>query len=157
MENSIFRKKSIDRISSPEELNDYIHVTRPGIWVILGAVVVLLLGMCIWGIFGRLEGNVKTCLVSTSNSTYCYIAEKDAESCVEGMEVRVGSFKGTLGKISKEASVLDSRYPKEMMEMGEFNYDDVVYKAAVDITVPLGVYSASITVDSVSPLMFVFN
>lgn len=157
MENSVFRKKSIDRISSPEELNDYIHVTRPGIWIILGAVIIMLLGMCVWGIFGKLEGRISTCVVSTADSTYCYIAENDVQDCAEGMEVRVGSFKGKLGKISAEPSILDSRYPKEMMSMGKFEYDDVVYKAMVDITVPLGVYSASITVDSISPLMFVFN
>ena len=30
MEEQIFRKKSLDRLSSPEQLNDYLHVTSPG-------------------------------------------------------------------------------------------------------------------------------
>lgn len=37
MENPIFRKKSLDRISSPEALDDYLHVTTPAVWMILAA------------------------------------------------------------------------------------------------------------------------
>lgn len=46
---SIFRKTSIDRISSPERLNDYIKVSNPGVWIVLAAVAVLLAAALIWG------------------------------------------------------------------------------------------------------------
>lgn len=49
----IFRKKSMSRVSSPEQLNDYIKVTTPSVWVVLIAIVVLLAGMLVWSIFGR--------------------------------------------------------------------------------------------------------
>lgn len=55
MSDQIFRKKSLDRISSPEQLNDYIRVANPGIWMILAAVIILLAGVCVWGIFGHLD------------------------------------------------------------------------------------------------------
>ena len=63
--NTIFRKKSIDRVSSPESLNDYIRVTSPSVWIVLIAILVLLTGLLMWSIFGRLEvrdasGMVKT-------------------------------------------------------------------------------------------------
>ena len=48
MENPIFRKKSLDRISSPEALSDYLHVTTPSVWLILIAIIMLLAGMLIW-------------------------------------------------------------------------------------------------------------
>ena len=54
MNNSIFRQKSIDRISSPEKLDDYIRVTTPSVWITLAAIVILLVGAIIWGIFGEL-------------------------------------------------------------------------------------------------------
>ena len=57
MSDQIFRKKSLDRISSPEQLNDYIRVANPGIWMILAAVIILLAGVCVWGIFGHLDTN----------------------------------------------------------------------------------------------------
>ena len=56
MENSsIFRQKSIDKVSSPEKLDDYIRVTTPSVWVTLLAIVLLLVGAIIWGIFGEIE------------------------------------------------------------------------------------------------------
>ena len=54
---SIFREKSIERVSSPEQLNDYIKVTTPSIWVILLAVAVLLIGLLVWSIFGEIRVN----------------------------------------------------------------------------------------------------
>lgn len=52
---SIFREKSMDKMSSPESLNDYIKVTTPSVWIILTAIVVLLLGILAWSVFGRVE------------------------------------------------------------------------------------------------------
>ncbi|MBQ7670301.1 MAG: hypothetical protein IJS45_06225 [Clostridia bacterium] len=54
-DNSIFREKSMDKVSSPESLNDYIKVTTPSVWLVLIALVVLLLGILAWSIFGRVE------------------------------------------------------------------------------------------------------
>lgn len=56
-QNSIFRNKSIDRVSSPEQLTDYIRVTTPAVWIILLAVTLLLAGTLIWGIFGEIRVN----------------------------------------------------------------------------------------------------
>lgn len=54
MNNSLFRQKSIDRVSSPEKLDDYIRVTTPSVWITLAAIVILLIGTIVWGIFGEL-------------------------------------------------------------------------------------------------------
>ena len=53
--NSVFRQKSMERVSSPEQLNDYIRVTTPSVWLVLLALVILLVGMLAWSIFGRVE------------------------------------------------------------------------------------------------------
>ena len=52
---SIFREKSMSRVSSPEALNDYIRVTTPSVWIVLIALVLLLVGMLAWSIFGTVE------------------------------------------------------------------------------------------------------
>ncbi len=51
----VFREKSIQRVSSPEELNDYNRVTTPSVWIGLAALVVLLAGMLAWSVFGTVE------------------------------------------------------------------------------------------------------
>ncbi|MCR5432651.1 MAG: hypothetical protein K6E95_08850 [Lachnospiraceae bacterium] len=52
---NLFRDKVVERASSPESLNDYIHVTTTPLWIVLIALLVLLLGIIAWGIFGKVD------------------------------------------------------------------------------------------------------
>ena len=47
MQGQLFRKKTLERISSPEQLQDYMRVTNPGTWMVLAAVIVLLVGLIV--------------------------------------------------------------------------------------------------------------
>ena len=58
-EKSIFRDKSLERISAPEQLNDYIKVTKPSVWVVLIATILLIAGALVWAIFGKIEVNTE--------------------------------------------------------------------------------------------------
>lgn len=60
MNSSIFRRKSMDKISSPEQMNDYIRVANPSVWMILAAIIVLLIGVCVWGMYGQLDTKLQT-------------------------------------------------------------------------------------------------
>lgn len=53
----IYRQESLDRISSPEKLNDYIKVSSPSMWLIMGAIIILLLGVISWSILGTVTVN----------------------------------------------------------------------------------------------------
>ena len=52
---TVFRQKTLERISSPEQLTDYLRVTNPGIWAVLAAVILLLAGLFAWSTVGTLE------------------------------------------------------------------------------------------------------
>ncbi|MCR5098984.1 MAG: hypothetical protein K6B14_08550 [Lachnospiraceae bacterium] len=58
-EKSIFRKKSLDRVTSPEQLDDYIKVTTPSVWLILAATLILIAGTLVWAVFGRITLNTE--------------------------------------------------------------------------------------------------
>lgn len=63
--NGLFREKSLERVSSPEQLDDYIRVTTPSVWIVLLATVFILAGMLAWSIFGTVtmtddDGSTKT-------------------------------------------------------------------------------------------------
>ena len=49
MNENLFRKKSLDKMKEPDELNDYIRISEPGIWILLTAFLILLVAACIWG------------------------------------------------------------------------------------------------------------
>lgn len=54
---SIFRQKSIDRVTSPEQLDDYIKVTTPSVWLTLIAILILIAGTLFWAVFGKVQVN----------------------------------------------------------------------------------------------------
>lgn len=53
-QNEIFRKSNLERISSPERLNDYIKVISPSVVLLMFALALLLLGGLVWGFFGNI-------------------------------------------------------------------------------------------------------
>ena len=53
--NEQFRKESLERINSPEELEDYIRVATPSVWLVLLATAILLAGMLAWSVLGTVE------------------------------------------------------------------------------------------------------
>ena len=58
MEESLFRKNSMEQITSPEQLNDYLRVTSPAVWVVLVAVILLLAGFLVWASFANIDSYV---------------------------------------------------------------------------------------------------
>jgi HlyD family secretion protein len=50
----IFRKVALERLSSPEQLDQLMQVTDPKGWLALGALGVLLLTSVTWGVFGSI-------------------------------------------------------------------------------------------------------
>lgn len=60
---SVFRKKSMERISSPDQIDDYIRVTTPAVWITLFVLIALLVGILIWCIFGTIHAHDKNGIV----------------------------------------------------------------------------------------------
>lgn len=58
MNQSIFREKSMDRISSPEEIDDYMKVTSPGMWMVFVAIILILAAVLVWSVTGKIEENL---------------------------------------------------------------------------------------------------
>lgn len=131
MEQSIFRKSSLERVSSPEQLNDYIRVTNPGVWLVLAAVVILLAGACVWGVFGHLDTTISA-----------------------PVEVRGGEARLVL----EERQQIDPDAPV-VIGGREFSLGPAVgggaYLFAVDL--PDGDYQATVVTERIAPISFVFN
>jgi HlyD family secretion protein len=55
----IFRKKSLERLSSPERLDHLLEVVDRKSWIPLAAIGVLVLGVLTWAVFARIPVNVE--------------------------------------------------------------------------------------------------
>lgn len=162
MARNIFRKKSLERISSPEQINDYIRVANPPVWMLLGALLLLLAGVCVWGLFGRLETVISAAAVTENGVTTLYIKEENS-SVQEGMTVRIKENEFVVTSVSLEPVTVSEDIPDYALHIGGLQRGEWVYEAAADKassqTEPLaaGVYSAEIVTERVSPLSFVVN
>ena len=157
MSNALFRKKSIDRISSPEQLNEYIRVSTPSVWLVLLAVVFLLVGVCVWGVTGRLDTVMSVAAVVQDGVAEAYVRQADAASLQEGMTVSIGSSQGTIAGIGGQPMRVDESFSEYMRHVGSLQEGEWVYKVTLDVVCPDGVYSAGIITQSVPPMSFILN
>lgn len=58
MDSGLFRKTALERISSPERLNEYIKITHPGVWSVLVACLALLLAVGFWAFYGSIPDTI---------------------------------------------------------------------------------------------------
>lgn len=58
MKSHVFRKVSVERLSSPEQLDTLVRVTSPRGWLLLCGIGMLLAAALYWGIFGTMSTKV---------------------------------------------------------------------------------------------------
>lgn len=157
MNEQLFRKKSIDRVSSPEQLNEYIRVSNPSVWILLTAIVVLLIGVCVWGVFGRLDTELSVVAIAENGNTTVFVKEADIASIEKGMTVTVGDKEYKVAEISAQPIAVDGAFTEYALHVGGLQVGEWVYAVSIDGELPEGVHQAEIVIDSVSPMSFVLN
>ena len=155
MENGLFRQKSLEQIVSPEETRDYLRVTSPRLWMILGALAVLIAGFIIYASTARLE-NTTTIRVEVTNYTatdtdgvektislvYASIPKSELQLVETGMTVRL---EGETGKISWVSIT------------GEDNATLMVTMDKEDLVLAEGVHKAELVLEQMDPFSFLRN
>ncbi|MCR5168705.1 MAG: hypothetical protein K6C13_16050 [Oscillospiraceae bacterium] len=132
---SVFRAKSLDSISSPEQLTDYIHVTNPGIWVLFAVIILMLAGFIAWASVGHLE-TVADAKAAVIDGT-AHITVYDRCDVISGMTVRIGNEEFTVSSVEQD-------------EMGH----TIAYSS---VTLADGIYDAGIVTETVSPISFLLS
>ena len=124
MAKQLFREKSLKYISSPEQINDYLKVTKPGVWAVLVAIIVLLVGLVIWGHFayiGTIDGYAD---VEDGIMVMYFNSPEYASSVKEGMKIQIGESISTIDSVGKD----DDGY---IFAVAETNLSDGIYEATV--------------------------
>lgn len=100
--NSLYRKNSLDRIQSPEQLSDYLRVTTPSVWVILAAVALMLAGILIWSGFACVSSTVRGTAVVDDGIMIVTFEDEGTEGKVrEGMAVSVGEAQSDITSVGR--------------------------------------------------------
>lgn len=157
MSDQIFRKKSMDRINSPEQLTQYIKVTNPAMWMLFVAVILLLAGVCVWGVVGRIDTKLTVCAISDGEQVVCYVSEENMEQVQSGMLVDIDGKEYSVTGISKTPVSIGKDFNEYAMHVGNLKAGQWAYLVQTDAVLDIGVYTANIIVDRVAPISFIMN
>ena len=136
-ESTLFRKKAMTRISSPEDLTSYLRVTSPGMWIILAAVIALLVGLFAWSAVGTLETSVDATAIVQDHTAQIVAADQGADSIQAGMPLRISSQEFVIASV---------------------DYDEYGRATAqAEVSLPDGTYDAEIVVEQTRPIEFLLE
>ena len=97
-------KQGAYQLSSPEQLNDYLKVTSPKIWVLLAAVALLIAGLLLWSSFTTIESYVTGSAYAVGGELVVTFDDSAKASKVQpGMEMAVGDVKTEVLTIGTDA------------------------------------------------------
>ncbi len=112
----IFRKKNIDKLSNPEQLDRMIVITSPSFWIAMLGVLLIVIVTLFWSIFGYIAVKVETGGIYISNNGISAVYSqvegvvdevlvKDGDTVIEGQVLMTVSNES----ISQEIESLQER------------------------------------------------
>lgn len=87
---SIFRMESLDRVESPEQLDAYIKVSHPKVWLIMAALLVAVISVIVWSVVGSLPQTMTVKGVTVGgNVINCYECVENANTNLIGCKANI--------------------------------------------------------------------
>ena len=143
----------------PGDLNQYIRLTTISTWLVLGAFLVFVIGLIVWGFTGRLVVSVDAVAVAEEKSVVIYIPEEQFSKIKENSELVVENTDVPFGSIPEKpaseraANVLDE-YQRSLANLSERQQVLAVQRS---LDIPDGSYKASIILERIKPFDFLFG
>lgn len=135
----IFKENTSYQVKSPENLDSFIQVANPSVWILLISVVILLSGACVWAFFGHVNSTVKTIVHAENGSYICYVSEENISAVQVGKAVKIDGFDAVIS------------------EIGQRTNQGYVCVLQSDQLIPDGIYDGKIVIRSIKPISFIVN
>ena len=154
------------KISSPEQLNDYIHVTASGAWFILISILIFFEGFSVWIFHGELEISFPYYVYTDEKENsfaYITIDKLDKIKNNKDASVRIADT-DNFGKIT-EISLHALRYENIIDKIGEYNFAKMnlnegnkFFKVSLSFDrIPDNIAQAVFVIKRVKPLSFLLR
>ena len=135
----IFRQKSLDRISSPEQMHDYLRVTSPQLWMVLAVVLSLLIGFVIFASTTNMESAVTVKGTVTGGACVVQLDVDQRDNLDPGMPVRIDGKEARITSLTQDQNGFTGT-----IDLG-------------DLDIPEGDYDVEIVMESTDPIHFLFG
>ena len=127
MGSKIFREKSIERISSPEQLSDYLKVPNVSIWIILLTLFFIAASIIVWSFAGDIMTRIETTGIFTAEinkslNVSAVVSKDESKNIKLGMPCRVYNrysddeecVLGYVTDVARDVTLFDGEnYPKK--------------------------------------------
>ena len=153
--NDLFRKKSLESIAAPEQMNDYVKVIGPGVWIVIVAVIIFLSGVIIWGVFGKLETTDDTVAFVDEGLAVCYVEKETAEDIDSDSSIRIGGELTDIVSVSTVPIEASSVYDAGTLSDMGIEGHELLYPVTARSNLADGSYNTQIIVEQIHPMSFV--
>lgn len=149
----LFREKNLAAVESPESLNDYLRVTSPGVWLVLAAVIVLLVGTILWGIFGHIRTTADVAIEVKDGKSYCYVPFTEIDGVMNQGVVTVDGQEFPLDTEAEcEMILVPDDASIRLKKAGNLNAGDPVILVPVECDLADGVYAGEAVTEDLHPI-----
>jgi len=106
----LFRRDAMERMESPDKVDEYIRVSTPRAWMMVGALALVVAGVLVWGFTGSIAKTVSAQGViweDGDNDVVCLLPVGVAGPFLVGHEARITlgdgqSFSGTVKSVAED-------------------------------------------------------
>ena len=144
--------------ASAEELNDYVHVASPSIWMILAAVGILTAGLVLWSFTATLRTIVNAVALSYEETgTAIVFSAESGEDVKTGNKVIIADQEYVIQSLQDQtvsAADILTRYEYNLIHA---DADTQVYIGTLSGTLEEGSYNAEIVTEESRPIDFLFR
>jgi len=156
MESRIFREKSMQQLSAPEQLTGYLRVTGPGVWVTLSGIIVLLAGLFFWGTFGTIISSVTAPAEVKDGVVSCYILTTDLNSKMSEVKIEIGDVEIMAETGDAKKRTMNASDNQQLYESGYLSPGKNVNILTGETDLADGFYNADVTVEKIKPIALLF-
>ena len=131
---NIFREESLENVSAPEQLTDYLRIANPSSWLVLLALILLFSGLVVWSSMGKLETVAGGTAVVSDGTAQIIVTDTGGGEIEKGMIVHIASEKTGISSVETD------------------EYGRVIAYAPTHLR--NGFYDVDIITESISPIDF---
>ena len=146
----LFREKSLEQFSTPEQLNDYIRVTNPSVFLFLIGIIAFLIGVVIWGMTGTIEASSTVDAVSSGGYLTAYVPFAEASDIGDDSLIRVNGSEYKIVAVSnpvRAADILSS----DRLSTYSLSPNDMVVGVSANTPLADGVYTVQVVMVKMRP------
>ena len=110
MPDQIFSDKAMKKLKTSDDLEQYVQLTTPGVWIALAASAALLIGLIVWAFFGTAATTVETRAAIVDGKMQCFLPADEYQLVRVGDTAYIDHMPWTVSECSSVPLSRDMAY-----------------------------------------------